>query len=91
MTDDKKPASAQFKPDFSLTVVWPVTYVQTEEDGEQRDWKIPMRWNRPTSKDAEQHFKLQRNAINAKVAFLGEFHKKISDYKPGDEMPGTLV
>lgn len=61
---------AKFRPDFSPTVTWPVIFEQLQEDGPAREWKIPMRWHRPTQKDCDDFRKRQERAAQARIEYL---------------------
>ena len=70
-------SAPRFKPDFSPTVVWPAIFWQTSEDGEQREFKVQMRWNRPTASDAKKYFELQKEALDVRMKALTDFGKQL--------------
>lgn len=80
-------STPRFKPDFSPTVVWPAIFWQTAEDGEQTEFRIPMRWNRPTESDAKKYFELQKEALDVRMRVLTDFGKQLQAADGTQAMP----
>ena len=72
MSDQKTPTGPRFKLDFSPTVSWPIFYLQTDDNGVQTEYKIMMRWNRPTQADALKFFEAQKKAAAARSDYVSK-------------------
>jgi hypothetical protein len=78
MSDTQKPTGPQFKLDFSPVVGWPIFYTNTDEDGEQVEVKIMMRWARPSAADSKKYFELQKRANAAKLDYVNKLQVELA-------------